>query len=158
MDGSMKENLSLVLFLCPLCPKCLSLPSLMCVHLNKFAYFWKPCRHKILKSIRLILLPWMSYSIFIGIHTLSTLPCERFTASWPKRVLHWLPSSASFFNFHYSFFPLKSCSSFLRLLPRLLSHLSFVFSFNNVLEGSLYTRCDQSSYPCYCYCFLLDSM
>src|SRR5215475_15896596 len=47
----------------------------------------------------------------------------------PKRFLHIVRSSASSFNCQYPLLSLRSCSSFLRLLPRLLvtSICPFIF-------------------------------
>ena len=77
---------------------------------------------------------------------------KRISTSWPKWVLHWVRSSASSFNFHYFFFSLKSCSSFLRLLPRLLAHLSFMYSFNNVFQKAVSTQDMTNAFSLVIFC------
>ena len=65
----------------------------------------------------------------------------------PKRCLHIVRSRASSFKWEYLLLSLRSSSSFLRLLPRLLatSISPFIFPSITCLEGSFYVRCDQSS-------------
>ena len=64
-----------------------------------------------------------------------------------KRFLHIVRSRASSFKWQYPLLSLRSLSSFLCLLPRLLvtSISPFVFPSITFLEGSFYVRCDQSS-------------
>jgi len=64
----------------------------------------------------------------------------------PKRILHRVRRYASYFNFHYPFFSLRSSGCCICLRPRLpvtfILSLDLAFS-NVVLEGGSYARCDQ---------------
>jgi len=64
-----------------------------------------------------------------------------------KPVTHRMIASVSSFNFLYVFVFVNSSSSCLNFLPRLpvTTILTFFFPSTTFLEGSSYTRCDQSS-------------
>jgi hypothetical protein len=65
----------------------------------------------------------------------------------PKQAFHIVRSRASSFKWEYPLLPLRSSSSFQRLVPRLpvTSISPFVFSSITCTEGSFYAKCDQSS-------------
>jgi len=64
----------------------------------------------------------------------------------PKRCLHIVRSRASSFKWEYHLLSLRSYSSFLRLLPRLLATSIFPFIFPSITcFRRHFLRCDQSS-------------
>ena len=80
-----------------------------------------------LPTFRWSLVPPSSYYYYYSIVCLTTGPKPR-----PKRFLHIVRSKASSFKWEYPLLSLRSSSSFLRLLPRLLVACISPFIFSSI--------------------------